>query len=152
MLSVLLLKSVIPLQIHSNITNYSGYNLWLYNCMFHLQIKYSYTKKIFLPYFVLQYLHTVFSCIMFNFCILFFLLALYHNNSIYIAHHLMTIGHQFRASLPDPLRESSQVTFLDLVPRMRRIGAECFIKQINRQKIQLIESLSGAQGNVKYLC
>lgn len=74
--------------------------------------------------------------------------ALYHNNSMYLAHHLMTLGHQFRSSFPHPLKDSTLATLVDLVPRIRGMGTEYFIRQINRQKTQLIESLGGAQGFV----
>ncbi|XP_041352899.1 centromere/kinetochore protein zw10 homolog [Gigantopelta aegis] len=70
------------------------------------------------------------------------LAALHHNNCMFIAHHLMTLGHQFKSKLPPALN----TTFLDMVPKIRRIGTESFIHQMNLQKEQLLEYLHGADG------
>uniref|UniRef100_A0A8C3UIX8 Zw10 kinetochore protein n=1 Tax=Catharus ustulatus TaxID=91951 RepID=A0A8C3UIX8_CATUS len=49
------------------------------------------------------------------------LAAIHHNNCMYIAHHLLTLGHQFRYSSAGVL-SSVAVTFVDLVPGFRRLG------------------------------
>ncbi|KAL5009051.1 hypothetical protein ScPMuIL_014632 [Solemya velum] len=70
------------------------------------------------------------------------LTALHHNNCMFIAHHLITLGHQFRTKLPHALNP----TFVDLVTKVRRIGTESFLEQLSTQKNQLLESLNGAKG------
>lgn len=47
--------------------------------------------------------------------------AIHHNNCMYIAHHLLTLGHQFRYHLPSPLSDGA-ATFVDMVPGYRRLG------------------------------
>ncbi|XP_038074915.1 centromere/kinetochore protein zw10 homolog isoform X3 [Patiria miniata] len=71
--------------------------------------------------------------------------ALHHNNCMYIAHHLLTLGHQYRQSLPPPLCDGTS-TFVDLIPVFRKLASECFLAQMRIQRDQLVESLSGAEG------
>ncbi|KAJ6653941.1 hypothetical protein lerEdw1_007573 [Lerista edwardsae] len=68
------------------------------------------------------------------------LAAVHHNNCMYIAHHLLTLGHQFRGRL-----SNGTVTFVDLVPGFRRLGTECFVAQMQVQKGELLERLSSAR-------
>ncbi|XP_025063448.1 centromere/kinetochore protein zw10 homolog isoform X1 [Alligator sinensis] len=49
------------------------------------------------------------------------LAAIHHNNCMYIAHHLLTLGHQFRYRLTSMLCDGA-ATFVDLVPGFRRLG------------------------------
>ena len=71
--------------------------------------------------------------------------AVHHNDCMYLAHHLLTLGHQFRAQLPEPLNQGA-ATFLDLVPKLRRLGTQCFMDQMTRQKALMLEYLASAQG------
>ncbi|KAK5611162.1 hypothetical protein CRENBAI_020943 [Crenichthys baileyi] len=71
------------------------------------------------------------------------LAAVQHNNCMYLAHHLLTLGHHFRAHLPQPLSEGV-ATFVDMVPGFRKLGAQCFLAQLNVQRAELIERLSTA--------
>ncbi|XP_041742270.2 centromere/kinetochore protein zw10 homolog isoform X2 [Coregonus clupeaformis] len=71
------------------------------------------------------------------------LAAIQHNNCMYIAHHLLTLGHQFRPHLPYPLSEGA-ATFVDLVPGFRKLGAQCFLAQLNVQRAEMLERLSTA--------
>ncbi|XP_017275323.1 centromere/kinetochore protein zw10 homolog [Kryptolebias marmoratus] len=71
------------------------------------------------------------------------LAAIQHNNCMYLAHHLLTLGHHFRAHLPQPLREGV-ATFVDMVPGFRKLGAQCFLAQLNIQRADLLERLSTA--------
>lgn len=48
---------------------------------------------------------------------------------MYIAHHLLTLGHQFRPKLPEPLNQSV-ASFVDLVPTIRQMGEKCFLEQL----------------------
>uniref|UniRef100_A0A670KKI8 Centromere/kinetochore protein zw10 homolog n=1 Tax=Podarcis muralis TaxID=64176 RepID=A0A670KKI8_PODMU len=68
------------------------------------------------------------------------LAAIHHNNCMYIAHHLLTLGHQFRGHLMDGI-----ATFVDLVPGFRKLGTECFLAQMRVQKEELLERLSSAR-------
>lgn len=49
------------------------------------------------------------------------LAAIHHNNCMYIAHHLLTLGHQFRYRSTGVLSNGA-ATFVDLVPGFRRLG------------------------------
>ncbi|XP_038075243.1 centromere/kinetochore protein zw10 homolog isoform X2 [Patiria miniata] len=71
--------------------------------------------------------------------------ALHHNNCMYIAHHLLTLGHQCRQSLPPPLCDGTSM-FVDLIPVFRKLASECFLAQMRIQRDQLVENLSGAEG------
>ncbi|NP_001116261.1 centromere/kinetochore protein zw10 homolog [Xenopus tropicalis] len=70
--------------------------------------------------------------------------AIHHNNCMYIAHHLLTLGHQFRYHLPSPLSDGA-ATFVDMVPGFRRLGTESFLAQMRSQKADLLERLSNAR-------
>ncbi|KAM6906969.1 centromere/kinetochore protein zw10 homolog [Xenentodon cancila] len=71
------------------------------------------------------------------------LAAIQHNNCMYLAHHLLTLGHHFRTHLPQPLSEGV-ATFVDMVPGFRKLGAQCFLAQMNVQRAELLERLSTA--------
>ncbi|XP_070566782.1 centromere/kinetochore protein zw10 homolog [Ptychodera flava] len=71
--------------------------------------------------------------------------ALHHNNCMYIAHHLLTLGHQYKTQLPFPLCEGA-ATMIDLVPIYRKLASDCFLAQMRSQRSQILESLSGAAG------
>ncbi|XP_038079416.1 centromere/kinetochore protein zw10 homolog [Patiria miniata] len=62
--------------------------------------------------------------------------ALHHNNCMYIAHHLLTLGHQYRQSLPPPLCDGTS-TFVDLIPVFRKLASECFLAQMKMMLTQL---------------
>nr|XP_057942987.1 centromere/kinetochore protein zw10 homolog isoform X1 [Doryrhamphus excisus] len=70
------------------------------------------------------------------------LAAIQHNNCMYLAHHLLTLGHHFSAHLPQPLK--GVATFVDMVPGFRKLGAQCFLNQLNVQRSELLERLSTA--------
>ncbi|XP_068188144.1 centromere/kinetochore protein zw10 homolog [Antennarius striatus] len=71
------------------------------------------------------------------------LAAIQHNNCMYLAHHLLTLGHHFKAHLPQPQNEGI-ATFIDMVPGFRKLGARCFLAQMNIQRAELLERLSTA--------
>uniref|UniRef100_A0A3Q3XAX4 Centromere/kinetochore protein zw10 homolog n=1 Tax=Mola mola TaxID=94237 RepID=A0A3Q3XAX4_MOLML len=71
------------------------------------------------------------------------LAAIHHNNCMYLAHHLLTLGHHYRAQLPQ-LHSEGVATFVDMVPGFRRLGARCFLAQMNVQRAELLERLSTA--------
>ncbi|NXH13021.1 ZW10 protein, partial [Bucco capensis] len=72
------------------------------------------------------------------------LAALHHNNCMYIAHHLLTLGHQFQFHLTSILSDGA-ATFVDLVPAFRRLGMECFLAQMRVQKGEILERLASAR-------
>ncbi|XP_025896051.1 centromere/kinetochore protein zw10 homolog [Nothoprocta perdicaria] len=72
------------------------------------------------------------------------LAAIHHNNCMYIAHHLLTLGHQFRYRLTSILCDGT-ATFVDMVPGFRRLGMECFLAQMRVQKGEILERLSSAR-------
>ncbi|GAB6021738.1 Centromere/kinetochore protein zw10 [Chamberlinius hualienensis] len=69
--------------------------------------------------------------------------ALFHNNCMYIAHHIMTIGPMYNNRLPPPFSKDI-VTFVDLVPKIREGGVEVFLAQMRAQKKNLISFLHQA--------
>uniref|UniRef100_A0A3B4B0D2 Centromere/kinetochore protein zw10 homolog n=1 Tax=Periophthalmus magnuspinnatus TaxID=409849 RepID=A0A3B4B0D2_9GOBI len=71
------------------------------------------------------------------------LAAIQYNNCMYLAHHLLTLGHHFRAHLPQPLSEGVG-TFVDMVSTLRKLGARCFLTQLNMQRTELLDRLSTA--------
>ncbi|XP_068600829.1 centromere/kinetochore protein zw10 homolog [Brachionichthys hirsutus] len=71
------------------------------------------------------------------------LAAIQHNNCMFLAHHLLTLGHRFKAHLPKPHNEGIS-TFVDMVPGFRKLGAQCFLAQMNIQRAELLERLSTA--------
>lgn len=71
--------------------------------------------------------------------------ALHHNNCMYIAHHLLTLGHQFRPKLPEPLNQSVG-SFVDLVPNIRQMGEKCFLEQLKKQQSHLLELVKATEG------
>lgn len=45
---------------------------------------------------------------------------LLHNDCMYVSHHLLTIGYQYKTKLPPPLNETA--TFVDMIAELRKIG------------------------------
>ena len=68
-----------------------------------------------------------------------------HNNCLYLAHHLMTLGHQFHSRLPPPLN-SEVATFVDLVPLVRQLGEELYIGEMKKQASILTDALKSCGG------
>ncbi|XP_076441590.1 centromere/kinetochore protein zw10 homolog isoform X2 [Babylonia areolata] len=70
------------------------------------------------------------------------LTALHHNNCMFLAHHLLTLGHQFKHSLPSDV----SATFVDLIPEIRTLGVSSFMEQMKTQKAILEQYIEGAAG------
>ncbi|XP_071454519.1 centromere/kinetochore protein zw10 homolog [Hetaerina americana] len=64
--------------------------------------------------------------------------AIFHNNCMYLAHHLLTLGHEYQDRLPSILQEQ-MTTFVDQVLVLRSIGTNIFLKQMQKQRDQLLE-------------
>ncbi|XP_065654056.1 centromere/kinetochore protein zw10 homolog isoform X2 [Hydra vulgaris] len=75
------------------------------------------------------------------------LAALHYNNCMYLSHHCITLGHQFRSSLPGHL-QSALTTFIDYVPVLRRCGTRCFTEQIRSQQQDLMAALDACNSFV----
>lgn len=69
---------------------------------------------------------------------------LFYNDCVYIAHHLLTLGHHYQNKLRPPL--DSTATFIDMVPAYRHLGQMYFKKQLRRQKEKLLNSLKQING------
>ena len=62
--------------------------------------------------------------------------AIQHNNYMYVAHHLLTVGHQFHCRIP-----VNGLTFIDYVPRLRNLGEDCFLAEMDKQSSSILEFL-----------
>nr|CAB3268069.1 centromere/kinetochore protein zw10 homolog [Phallusia mammillata] len=67
--------------------------------------------------------------------------AIHHNNCHYIAHHLLTVGQQLSSRLPSVMK-GLELTFTHHVTAIRKLGEECFMTQMRRQRAQLMECLA----------
>ncbi|KAG8195261.1 hypothetical protein JTE90_028412 [Oedothorax gibbosus] len=70
--------------------------------------------------------------------------AIYHNNCMYLAHFLCTFGVAFQSEI----RQSEPglpLTFIDLVPEIRKLGVEAFLAQMRLQKQQLLQLIQEQQ-------
>ncbi|XP_064403978.1 centromere/kinetochore protein zw10 homolog [Halichondria panicea] len=68
-----------------------------------------------------------------------------HNNCMFLAHHLITLGHQFHSRLPPPLN-SEIATFVDLVPLVRRLGEQVYVSEMRKQSGTLLHFLHSFGG------
>ena len=59
--------------------------------------------------------------------------AVHHTNCLYVAHHLLTLGHQFQTKLPPPLNSGTS-TFVDYIPRLQQLGEETFLCELRKQR------------------
>lgn len=58
-----------------------------------------------------------------------------HNNFMYLAHQLVAVGHQFQSHIP------LGVSLIDYVPRLRRLGEEYFLAEMEKQSSHILEFL-----------
>ncbi|NXD99804.1 ZW10 protein, partial [Chaetorhynchus papuensis] len=72
------------------------------------------------------------------------LAAIHYNNCMYIAHHLLTLGHQFRYLTSTVLSDCGG-TFVDMVPDFKKLGMECFLAQMQMQKRGVLDRLWSAR-------
>eukprot|EP00911_Craspedida_sp_UC1_P001656 UC1_evm1s1254 len=68
----------------------------------------------------------------------------FHNDCFYLAHHALSLGHQFRDSLPDDIAKAA--TFIDMVPALRQLGEEHLLAMMRRQEEALAEAVASAGG------
>lgn len=68
-----------------------------------------------------------------------------HNNCLYLAHHLITLGHQFHSHLPPPLN-SEVATFVDQVPLIRQLGEQVFLNELRKQSTTILNVIKTCGG------
>jgi len=72
------------------------------------------------------------------------LCAVFYNDCFYIAHHLLTLGHQFRSALPGSIRAAA--TFVDMVPAFQELGERHFLTMRRLQQEMVQTTLAEAKG------
>ena len=70
------------------------------------------------------------------------LVALFHNDCMFLAHHALGLGHRFCRNFPDPLCRTA--TFVDVVPPLRRLAEKDLLRLLEQQQTELIERTFGA--------
>nr|XP_042894527.1 centromere/kinetochore protein zw10 homolog [Parasteatoda tepidariorum] len=63
--------------------------------------------------------------------------AIFHNNCMYLAHNLSLLGSLYE----NDLQQNIQLTYIDIIPEIRKLGAEAFLTQMRQQKQQLLQLL-----------
>ncbi|XP_074102438.1 zeste-white 10 kinetochore protein [Cotesia typhae] len=58
--------------------------------------------------------------------------ALFHNNCMYLAHNLMTLGHEYKAKLQK--LKNHNITYVDLTLKLRNIGSQTFLNHVKYQR------------------
>jgi centromere/kinetochore protein ZW10 len=66
--------------------------------------------------------------------------ALFHNNCLYLAHHLVTLGHEYSHRFPVILKSHTS-TFIDQVTMLRELGTSMFLKFMQGQRKQILDIL-----------
>lgn len=66
--------------------------------------------------------------------------AIYHNNCMFLSHHLLTVGHYYNNKLPVHLKTCT-ITFVDLISQLRTLAKDAFLAQMRQQKQQLLQYL-----------
>ena len=74
-------------------------------------------------------------------------IAIFYNNCMYISHHLITLGFEYREKMPAPLN-SEICTFIDFVPVIRSLGEETWYEMILKQKTETKEIISPLQNSI----
>jgi centromere/kinetochore protein ZW10 len=69
---------------------------------------------------------------------------LFHNDCMYLAHHLLILSHRYKPKLPDPLNKKA--SFVDLAQDLRKLGLDYYYIQMNKQREMLVEHISSMQG------
>lgn len=62
-----------------------------------------------------------------------FYLAMFHNNCMYLAHHLLTLGFEYKDKLPKSL-QNLNLTFADQVLVLRDVGSSYFLEHMKYQR------------------
>ncbi|KAI9005057.1 Centromere/kinetochore Zw10-domain-containing protein [Hyaloraphidium curvatum] len=67
---------------------------------------------------------------------------LFHNDCLYVSHHLLTIGYQYKSQLPPPLNETA--TFVDMIPSFRKLGETALRGLLRNHRDYILECLVDA--------
>lgn len=59
--------------------------------------------------------------------------ALFHNNCMYLAHHLLTLAHEYRDRFSKNVQKYN-LTFADQVTVLRDAGSQCFLEHMKYQR------------------
>eukprot|EP00055_Hartaetosiga_balthica_P009844 m.40331 g.40331 ORF g.40331 m.40331 type:complete len:743 (+) comp6920_c0_seq1:67-2295(+) len=67
-----------------------------------------------------------------------------HNDCFYVAHHLLSLGYQYKTALPEKVQPIA--TFVDMVPVFRKLGTDHLLKMMKRQHEALSQCLDECGG------
>lgn len=59
---------------------------------------------------------------------------------MYLAHHLLTLGHEYRDKLPESLQKLN-ITFADQILVLRNVGSTCFLEHMKYQRNIILDIL-----------
>lgn len=71
--------------------------------------------------------------------------AVVHNNSMYLGHHALLLGHQYKNRLPQALRDNT-LTAVDLAHELRKMATSTFLKAMQGHRSALIDTLRESCG------
>ncbi|MCL4130230.1 UNVERIFIED_CONTAM: hypothetical protein GTU68_026312, partial [Idotea baltica] len=71
--------------------------------------------------------------------------ALVHNNSLFVSHHALLLGHHYKNRFPESLRDMS-LTTVDLGSLIRNSGCEVFLKAMQGHKNTVLQTLKEGLG------
>eukprot|EP00051_Salpingoeca_urceolata_P017572 m.241060 g.241060 ORF g.241060 m.241060 type:complete len:761 (+) comp18993_c0_seq1:124-2406(+) len=70
--------------------------------------------------------------------------AVFHNDCFYIAHHLLSLGHQFRSSLPEEMAHAA--TFVDMVPAFQELGEQHMMAIVDKEMTSIQQCVQESGG------
>ncbi|KAI6656753.1 Centromere/kinetochore protein zw10-like [Oopsacas minuta] len=76
--------------------------------------------------------------------------AVFYNNCMFVSHHLVTLGFEFRPHMPEPLN-TEICTFIDFIPVIRNLGEELWLEMLNKQKLEAKEFIAVLQNSISGL-
>ncbi|XP_034949709.1 centromere/kinetochore protein zw10 homolog [Chelonus insularis] len=68
--------------------------------------------------------------------------ALFHNNCLYLAHHLLTITHEYSNKIPNI--NNYNFSYIDLTLKLRDVGVRLFLNHVKHQRNIIIEIIENA--------
>lgn len=64
---------------------------------------------------------------------------------MYLAHHALLLGHQYKHRLPQALRDNT-ITTVDLAQQLRRMATSTFLKAMQWHRASIIDTLRESAG------
>lgn len=61
---------------------------------------------------------------------------LFHNDCMYLAHHLLILAHRYKPKLPDPLNKKA--SFVDLAQDLRKLGLDYYYIQMVQMRCSIM--------------